>query len=176
MNPYWILYNYLAEITPMPNSWDITAPGKTSTCASGAYDAASTNAACAAVYKYLNKESSDTSTFTDSLWQSGDDGPWKLTAFDNLGNLTLVPNTKYSGPQKAQVAEVKEEASASATAEENALRAGTVDLGYVDNTVLTANGTPNKPGANWGPIANTYQIKVGLAVVGWTTPPTTSTS
>ena len=29
MNPNWILYNYLAELTPMPNSWDVTAPGKT---------------------------------------------------------------------------------------------------------------------------------------------------
>lgn len=160
VNPYWILYNYLAELTPMPNSWDITAPGKPSTCASGAYDAKSTNAACAAVYKYLNKQSSNTSTFTDTMWQSGDSGPWKLTAFDNLGNLTLVPNTKYSGPQKAQVAQVKEEAFASTTAEQNALRAGTLDIGYVDNTVLTANGTPSKPGANWGPIANKYTIKV----------------
>jgi peptide/nickel transport system substrate-binding protein len=160
VNPYWILYNYLAELTPMPNTWDVTAPGKTSTCASGAYNAKSTNAACAAVYKYLNKESSNTSTFTDSFWQSGDTGPWKLTAFDNLGNATFVPNPKYSGPQKAQVAEVKEEAFASATAEQNALRAGTVDIGYVDNTVLTANGTPSKPGANWAPIANTYSLHV----------------
>ncbi len=40
VNPGWILYNYLAELTPMPNTWDITAPGKTSTCASGTYGAA----------------------------------------------------------------------------------------------------------------------------------------
>jgi peptide/nickel transport system substrate-binding protein len=160
VNPYWILYNYLAELTPMPNSWDITAPGKTSTCASGVYNAKSTNAACTAVYKYLNKESSNTSTYTDAMWQSGDSGPWKLTSFDNLGNLTLVPNTKYSGPQKAQVAEVKEVAFASTTAEQNALRAGTIDIGYVDNAVLTKNGTPSKPGPNWSAIASNYSLHV----------------
>ena len=43
VNPNWILYNYLAELTPMPNSWDVTAPGKTSTCATGTYGAAATN-------------------------------------------------------------------------------------------------------------------------------------
>jgi peptide/nickel transport system substrate-binding protein len=160
VNPYWILYNYLAEITPMPNTWDITAPGKTSTCASGAYNAAATNAACKAVYAYLNKQSSDTATFTDAMWQSGTSGPWKLTAFDNLGNLTLVPNTKYSGPQKAQVAEVKEVAFASATAEENALRAGTIDIGYIDNSLITKNGTPTDPGPNWSAIANNYSLHV----------------
>jgi peptide/nickel transport system substrate-binding protein len=160
VNPYWILYNYLAELTPMPNTWDITAPGKTSTCATGVYNAKSTNAACAAVYKYLNKESTDSSTFTDAMWQSGDSGPWKLTSFDNLGNATFVPNTKYSGPQKAQVAEVKEVAFASATAEQNALRAGSIDIGYVDNTALTSNGTPSKPGANWAPIASNYSLHV----------------
>ncbi len=26
VNPNWILYNYLAELTPMPNSWDVSAP------------------------------------------------------------------------------------------------------------------------------------------------------
>jgi peptide/nickel transport system substrate-binding protein len=160
VNPYWILYNYLAELTPMPNTWDITGPGKTSTCASGAYNAKSTNAACLAVVKYLSAQSSDTSTYTDAMWQSGDDGPWKLTAFDNLGDATFVPNTKYSGPQKAQVAEVKEVAFTSATAEENALRAGTIDIGYVDNGVLTADGTPTKPGPNWAPIANNYTLHV----------------
>jgi peptide/nickel transport system substrate-binding protein len=160
VNPYWILYNYLAELTPMPNTWDITAPGKTSTCASGAYDAKSTNAACIAVYKYLAKQSSDTATYTDSMWQSGDSGPWKLTAFDNLGNLTFVPNTRYSGPQKAQVAEVKEVAFSSSSAEQEALRAGSIDIGYVDNGILTTNGTPTKPGANWAPIANNYTLHV----------------
>ena len=160
VNPNWILYNYLSEITPMPNTWDITAPGKTSTCATGVFGAKSTATACDAVLKYLQAQSANTGTFTDSMWQGGDSGPWKLTAFDNLGNATFVPNPKYSGPQKAQVKYVKEEAFTTASAEQTALRAGSVDIGYVDNSVLTAQGTPTKPGANWPAIASNYNLEV----------------
>jgi peptide/nickel transport system substrate-binding protein len=161
VNPNWILYNYLSELTPMANSWDITAPGKTSTCATGAYGAASTDAACKAVVKYLTAQSSSTSTFTDTMWQSGDSGPWKLTSIDNLGNVTFVPNTKYSGPQKAQVAYVKEVAFTTATAEQNDLRSGSIDIGYVDNSVLTSSGTPSKPGPNWSSISSNYNLEIG---------------
>ncbi|MGH3732643.1 MAG: ABC transporter substrate-binding protein [Acidimicrobiales bacterium] len=160
VNPNWILYNYLSEITPMPDTWDITAPGVTSTCATGTFGAAATDTACKAVEAYLDAQSGETSTYTDSMWQSGVDGPWTLTAFDNLGNATLVPNPTYSGPQKAQVAFVKEVAFTSTEAEQNDLRAGTIDIGYVDNTVLTQNGTPSKPGANWPAIANSFNIEV----------------
>src|ERR1039458_8094399 len=66
VNPYWILYNYLAELTPMPNTWDITATGKTSTCATGTYGAAATDTACKAVEKYLDKQSSTMTNFDDS--------------------------------------------------------------------------------------------------------------
>ncbi len=161
VNPNWILYNYLSELYPMANSWDITAPGKPSTCATGKYGAASTNAACMAVYKYLTAQSGKTTTYTSALWQSAISGPWKLSAFDNLGNVTFVPNTKYSGPQKAQVKYVKELAFASTTPEQNALRAGTIDLGYIDNSLLTQNGTPQKPGANWPAISSNYNLEVG---------------
>ena len=161
VNPNWILYNYLSEITPMASSWDITAPGKTSTCATGVYGAAATKTACKAVEAYLNGQSSKTSTYTSAMWQSGISGPWKLTAFDNLGNATFVPNPMYSGPQKAQVKYMKELAFTSATAEETALRAGSIDVGYVDNTVLTQNGTPTQPGANWPAVASKFNLEVG---------------
>ncbi|HWD97085.1 MAG TPA: ABC transporter substrate-binding protein [Acidimicrobiales bacterium] len=161
VNPNWILYNYLSELTPMPNSWDITAPGKTSTCATGAYGATSTTTACKAVEKYLDAQASKISTYTDTMWQSGVSGPWKLTSIDDLGNVTLEANNAYSGPQKAQVKYVKELAYTSAAAEQEALRAGSVDIGYVDNSVLTSDGTPNKPGANWSAIASNYNLVVG---------------
>jgi peptide/nickel transport system substrate-binding protein len=161
VNPNWILYNYLAELTPMPNSWDVTAPGKSSTCASGAFGAAATDTACKAVEKYLDSQASKISTFTDAMWQSGDSGPWTLSSIDDLGNVTLVPNAKYSGPQKAQVKYVKEVAFTTATAEQEALRAGSIDIGYVDNSVLTQNGTPEKSGANWSAIASNYNLVAG---------------
>jgi peptide/nickel transport system substrate-binding protein len=164
VNPGWILYNYLSELTPMPNTWDVTAPGKTSTCATGKYGAASTTTACKAVEKYLDAESSKESTYTSPLWTSGTDGPWKLDAFDNLGNVTFIPNTSYSGPVKAQkgIDYVKELAFTTDTAEQNVLRAGTLDLGYVDPTILTSNApSPGKVGANWSAIASNYTLVSG---------------
>lgn len=162
VNPNWLLYNYLSEITPFPNSWDRTSATQQSTCASGTYGAASTDVACKAVEKYLDAQSSSTHNFTDTMWQSGVDGPWKLNAIDSLGNVTFQPNLKYSGPQKAQVRYVKELAFTSATAEQNLLLAGKIDLGYVDPTVLTSVASaPGKTGANWAPLANKYQIVAG---------------
>jgi len=161
VNENWFLYNMLSAITPMPDSWDITAPGKPSTCASGVWGSKATDAACAAVYKYLDAQSNIQSTGSDAMWQSGDSGPWTLTHFDSLGNVTFVPNPAYSGPQKAQVAKVVEIPYASASAEQTALRQGTLDLGYVDNTILTSNGSISKPGANWAPISSKYNLEVG---------------
>jgi peptide/nickel transport system substrate-binding protein len=161
VNENWFLYNMLSSITPMPDSWDVTAPGKSSTCATGVWGSKATDAACSAVYNYLNASSVVQANASNAMWQSGDSGPWTLTHFDSLGNVSYVPNTKYSGPQKAQVAKVVEIPYASASAEQTALRLGTVDLGYVDNTILTANGSVAKPGANWSPIAGKYNLEVG---------------
>ena len=36
VNPLWITNNYLDQITPFPNSWDVTAGGAKSSCATGA--------------------------------------------------------------------------------------------------------------------------------------------
>jgi len=162
VNPNWLLYNYLSEITPFPNSWDRVSATKTSTCATGVYGASSTNTACKAVETYLDGQSSQVSLFTDKMWQSGDDGPWKLTAMDTLGNLTFQPNSKYSGPQKAQVAFVKEVAFTSSDAEQNQLSAGSIDLGYLDPTVLTKSApSPGQVGPNWSPIASNYTLVTG---------------
>jgi peptide/nickel transport system substrate-binding protein len=165
VNPNWILYNYLAELTPMPNSWDITAPGKTSTCASGVYGAASTDAACKAVETYLDKQAGTMTDFADSLWTSGADGPWKLTSMDDLGNATFIPNPTYSGPTKAQkgIDFVKEVAFTTENAEETALRSGDITLGTVDPTELTQNApAPGKVGANWSAISNNYNLTTGF--------------
>ena len=164
MNPLWLVYNNLSFITPMPNSWDKTSASQKANCAGGTYGAASTNVACKNVEAYLSGLSKNTSTYTGSLWQSGVDGPWRLKSFDNLGNLTFVPNPHYNGPQKAQVATVKEVAYTSTQAEENDLQAGKIDLGFVDPGVLTGNAvSPTKAGPNWGQLASRYNMSVGSA-------------
>ena len=162
VSPLWFTYNQLATITPMPNSWDRTSATHTSNCASGAFGAASTIAACKGVQNYLNNLGQNVSSFTGKMWQSGVDGPWRLTRIDNLGNATLVPNNKYSGPQKAQVAVFKMIAFTTAQAEENQLQAGNIDVGFVDPTILTAPApAPGKAGPNWGQLSTRYNLTTG---------------
>jgi len=162
VNPLWITNNYLNQITPFTDKWDISSPTAKQHCATGVWGAAATKSACTAVYNYLNRLSSKTSTYTDALWQAGDDGPWRLTAFDNLGNLTFQPNNKYSGPVKAKVAFVKEIAYTTTQAEENDLQAGKVDIGFVDPGVLTSPApTPGTVGPNWANLASKYNLSTG---------------
>jgi peptide/nickel transport system substrate-binding protein len=164
VNPNWILYNYLAELTPMPNTWDVTAAGKTSTCASGVYGSAATDTACKAVEKYLDSQAATQTDFADTLWTSGADGPWKLSKMDDLGNATFIPNATYSGPTKAQkgIDFVKEDAFTTENAEETALRSGSITLGTVDPTELTSNApAPLKTGPNWSAISSKYNLATG---------------
>ena len=164
VNPGWILYNYLSEITPFPDTWDKTSATQKSNCATGKYGASSTKVACKNVETYLDGLSSSSSTYTGKLWQSGVDGPWRLTGFDNLGNATFQPNTRYSGPVKAKVAVVKEVAYTTTQAEENDLQAGKIDLGFVDPGVLTSPApAPGKVGSNWGQLASRYNMTAGSA-------------
>ena len=166
VNPNWILYNYLSEITPFPDTWDVSAAGTASTCATGTYGAAATDAACTAVFNYIVGKTGQgiagkLTTYANSFWQSGASGPYILTSFDNLGNATFEPNPVYGGPQKSMVAKVVEIPFATTAAEQVALREGKVDLGYVDPTNLTSSGTPTKPGANWSAVASRYNLEVG---------------
>ena len=162
VNPLWITNNYLNQITPFTDKWDVSSPTQKQSCATGLWGAKSTDKACTAVYNYLNGLSSKTASYTDALWQSGDDGPWRLTSFDNLGNLTLQPNNKYSGPVKAKVAFVKEIAYTTTQAEENDLQAGKLDLGFVDPGVLTSPApSPGQVGPNWANLTSKYNLSTG---------------
>ena len=164
VNPNWLLGTYLSEITPMPDSWDRSSGSQVSTCASGAYGAATTDSACNAVVTYLTKEGSTTSTFTGALWQGGVDGPWRLTSFDSAGDATFQPNTKYRGPQKAQVRFVKEVAYTTIQGEESALLNNGLSIGYIDPSVLTSSApAPGMVGPNWVPLASHYSIVTGSA-------------
>jgi peptide/nickel transport system substrate-binding protein len=164
VNPNWILDNYLSEITPMPDRWDRSSGSKISSCASGAFGAASTDAACNAVVAYLTKEGSTTSTFTGALWQGGVDGPWRLTSFTAAGDATFQPNTNYRGPQKAQVRFVKEIAYTTIQAEESDLLNNRISIGYIDPSVLTNPApAPGQVGPNWVPLASHYSLVTGSA-------------
>jgi peptide/nickel transport system substrate-binding protein len=153
-SPTYVLYNDLSIITPIPqHSWD----KESATGAIGNYD--DTVAGSQAVYKYLNSASMALSTWdTNSLWQMVD-GPFHLkpnTGFQVTGQVIMLPNAKYNGPDKPKISEFEELPFTSATAEFNALQSGSVDYGYVPTTdvgdigSLKSNGYTIDPWYEWG--------------------------
>jgi peptide/nickel transport system substrate-binding protein len=129
---YWFTYNQLAEITPMPAAWDVTSmharPG------SGGCEVAV--ARCAAVFKFLTAQASDTKTYTSSPIWSVVDGPWRLKQFSISGDDAFVPNRRYSGRPRPQLAEVKYVPYATDATAYKALKKGTLSMSHVPVEVL----------------------------------------
>lgn len=125
-NPTWFTDTELASIVPLPQqAWDkVSASGPVSN-----YDTTLTGAR--SVYGFLDAQAKSTATYdTNPLWQVVD-GPWKLKSFTSNGQVDLVPNPKYSGPDKPHISELVEVPFTSSTAEFNAVLSGAVDVGYV---------------------------------------------
>ena len=162
VNPTWFLDNFLSQITPMTSTWDrvsVTQPGR---CATGVYGASTTIAACKNVEAYLDSFAAKTATFTNAMWQGGVDGPWRLKSLDAVGNATFQPNTAYSGPQKAQVAFLKEVPFNSTDQEVSALASGSIDIGYIDPTALgPRNPIGGAMGANAASLTSNYTASMG---------------
>ena len=125
-NPQWFLYNELSQIVPLPqHAWDKESAGGSV----GNYD--TTAAGAQAVYKFLNAQASDTSTYdTNALWRTVD-GPFELQQYSLNGPITFVLNKAYSGPSTANYAKFEELPYTSDDAEYDALLGGSVDYGYV---------------------------------------------
>jgi peptide/nickel transport system substrate-binding protein len=137
----WYTYNQLAEITPFPESWDITSAGASPGSGGCAADTAADGwAKCKAVYNFLAKQAKDAGTYdSNPVWQVSD-GPWKLSYFNTNGNVTFVPNTAYSGSPKPTIAQFKLVPFTSDSAEYTALRTGQLTVGYIPSADL-----PQKP-------------------------------
>lgn len=126
-NPTWVLSNQLSQIIPVPQqAWD----RESTSGAVGNYD--TTHAGAGRVYRFLNAQSELTTKYpTNPLWAVVD-GPWRLTGFDPAtGFTTFEPNPSYSGPDKPRLAKFEEVPFTTDTAEFNALRAGSLDYGYI---------------------------------------------
>jgi peptide/nickel transport system substrate-binding protein len=161
VNSYWFTYNELSQITPMPLAWDITsagAPAGSGGCANAPYGTVDTQ--CAAVYTFLSNQAgynpanpkaanNSLSTYaTNPIWQVVN-GPFKLTHFDATGNITMVPNSTYSGPVKPTIKKLVMLPFTSDSAEYNALVGGKVNVGYLPAQDITASTTnPLKSGGN----------------------------
>jgi peptide/nickel transport system substrate-binding protein len=119
-NPAFYTDDVLSLVPLIPqHAWDKTSmTGKI-----GNYD--ETKAGAEAVYKFLQKQGGDISTFdTNPLWKVVD-GPWKLGTFNSNGYYTWVPNKNYSGPDKPILSKVVETPFTTDTAEMDTLRSGT---------------------------------------------------
>jgi peptide/nickel transport system substrate-binding protein len=159
-NSFWMTYNEFSQITPLPKAWDLKADGGapgSGGCFNAAYGSADT--ACTAVYNYLNGKASNISGYaSDPLWQTVD-GPWKLSAFDSTGNVTMVPNTSYSGPVKATLAQFKEVPYTTESAELNSLIGNSLDVGYVPLTSITqSTSNPEVAGPNFSRLTANYYM------------------
>jgi peptide/nickel transport system substrate-binding protein len=155
-NHDWFSNDQLNFIQPMPQHvWDKTS-------ANGAVGNADRTASGAKrVYAFLNKQAKSLSTYaTDPLWKVVD-GPWKMSQFSSTGPVSFVPNTKYSGPAKPHLSKLTELPFTSATAEENVLRTGGVDYGYVNPTDTVVQQTLRSQGyaiAPWLPYQFSYLL------------------
>jgi peptide/nickel transport system substrate-binding protein len=128
VNPTWFWLNGLGLIVPMPSaSWDIDATG-----GKPVTDWATNPADAKKIYDYLASQSKSLSSYaTNPLWQVVD-GPYQLTAFSaTTGGFTMKPNTAYGGPHAAVESSYQVVPFTSDQAEYNAVKSGSIDIGFV---------------------------------------------
>jgi peptide/nickel transport system substrate-binding protein len=146
----WYTYNQLAELNPMPAAWDVTSLGAKAGSGGCITDSAADGwAKCKAVYTFLTAQSKISNTYATSPLWSVVDGPWKLSSFSTTGNVTIVPNTKYSGSPKPQLSAVKFVPFTADSAEYTALKTNQVDIG-----AIPAGDLPQKPANSEVPATN----------------------
>jgi peptide/nickel transport system substrate-binding protein len=148
-NPTWFLYNELCQIYPMPQkAWDktsaaapignedATAEARSALPNTSPTQYVPTNPGTATtgalgVAQFLNSQSQDLVTYTTNpLWKIVD-GPFRLTRFTTSGFAKMVPNLSYSGSPKPKIAAFEEVPFTSTLAEFNALRSGSLTIGYL---------------------------------------------
>ncbi|HTX62354.1 MAG TPA: ABC transporter substrate-binding protein [Acidimicrobiales bacterium] len=163
VNPNWFTNDQLWEPVPMPLAWTKTstnAPAGSGGCGSAPYG--TSDAKCAAVYRYLSEQAGFTPTHpsksndalptyaTNPLWQVVD-GPFHLTSYTVTGLISMAPNPSYSGPNKPKYKKFVEKPYTTSSAEYDALVSGQIDVGYLPTADITSNahtpvaGGPNNP-------------------------------
>lgn len=126
VNPGWFLDDMLAFVDPMPaHAW-----AKAS--ASGPLLNYTVPANAKKIYDFLAAASGSLHTYaTNPLWKVVD-GPYTLTAFNaSTGAFTLTPNPAYGGPHAKTESTFEAVPFTSDTAEFNAVRSGSIDIGYL---------------------------------------------
>lgn len=121
----WFDDNQLTDLVPLPqHAWDKTSASG----AVGNYDL--TTSGAKKVYRFLNSQSQQMSTFaTSPLWKVVD-GAWTLSSFGGASSPTIfLPNKRYSG-HRAIISKFEITPYTSSAAELNALLSGPSSLTY----------------------------------------------
>jgi peptide/nickel transport system substrate-binding protein len=87
------------------------------------------------IYNYLAAQSKSVGTYaTNPLWQVVD-GPYQLTSFNSTTEaFTMKPNAAYGGPHSSKQLSLTGVPFTSDTSEYNAVKAGSIDQGYIPLT------------------------------------------
>jgi len=128
-NPSWFIQDQFGSIQPMPaHAWARDS-------ANGPILNFTNPANATKIYNYLAAQSKSVGTYaTNPLWQTVD-GPYKLTSFNSTTEaFTMKPNTSYGGPHAKTQLSLSGVPFTSDTAEYNAVKAGSIDQGYIPLT------------------------------------------
>jgi peptide/nickel transport system substrate-binding protein len=160
-NPNWFTQDQLGGIQPMPaHAW-----AKAS--ANGPILDFTKPANAKKIYDFLAAQSKSLGTYASNpLWKVVD-GPYTLTSFNNTTQAyTMAPNPKYGGPHASKYPTLSAVPFTSDTAEYNALKAGSIDVGYIPLTNLPTVDSvkPNynvfgAPTFGWSYIAYNFKSK-----------------
>jgi peptide/nickel transport system substrate-binding protein len=152
VNPSWFTDDELADIQPMPShAWSIDAAGGPTVDFTNPANASK-------IYTFLAAASKPSATWsTNPIWQVVD-GPYKLTQFNvTTGAFTMAPNSSYGGPHAKNQLSIQTVPFTSDDAEVNAVKSGSVDVGYV----------PLNDFAQLSPLSKTWD-EFGYPDFGWT--------
>jgi len=172
----WYTYNELSQLLPMPEAWDVTSLGAKAGSGGCTTDSAADKwAKCVAVYNFLTAQSKDTSTYVTSPIWSISDGPWKLQSFNTSGNVSFVPNPKYSGSPKPKISVFTEVPFTDDSAEYAALKTGSLDVGYIPAADLpvkapTAVLPSTNPLGSGFTLAPNYDYGFAYYLINWNNP------
>lgn len=117
-SPKWFNIQQLGSIIPLPqHAWDKTSDDGEILNHHETADGAK------AVFDYLTEKAKSLDTYAEEpLWDVVN-GQWTLDEFDPRGDISFVPNEKYSGPDKPKLSKLVEKRFTSQQAEFNALMA-----------------------------------------------------
>lgn len=125
--PKWFTVNALAGIAPLPaHVWDKTSAN------AKIGEHPKTKAGYKKVFDFLTAQAKSLSKYdSNPLWDTVD-GPWTLKKFDPRGDITFVPNKKYSGPDKPKLDKLIEKRFTTEQAEFDALLSSdSITTGYI---------------------------------------------